>query len=179
MGGATILFTVWKLLCFLTANKRGEHGLSMWVWDMKEHCVWVYNRIVWALKMWKIGWGVGRNLGWSLICSTVQKGIKNLRLSQWRLLEVFLSLSKFIFLNLTFPDCPMYIWLWHTFTYWKNKLIIFWHFSTISPIFVWPFSPPLHLLIDGLCFVLCFLQLFCRKINYKQTNPCWKTLMIL
>ena len=51
------LFTVWKLECFLTTNKRGEHSLQMWVWDTKEHCVRAHKIIVRALKMGGFGKG--------------------------------------------------------------------------------------------------------------------------
>ena len=50
------LYTVLKLSGFLTAIKRRYYGSKMWVWVTKEHCVWVYKRIVWAVKMWG-GWG--------------------------------------------------------------------------------------------------------------------------
>ena len=49
--------------------------IAAWVWDMKEHCVWVHKRIVWAFAMRKIGSG-GRNLAWSLIYSIVWKRYK-------------------------------------------------------------------------------------------------------
>ena len=39
---------------------------------MKKHCVWVYKRIVWALKMWKTGWR-WRNSVWLLIYSIVRR----------------------------------------------------------------------------------------------------------
>ena len=35
----------------LGANTRGDYGLEMWVRVMKEHCIWVYKRIVWTIKM--------------------------------------------------------------------------------------------------------------------------------
>ena len=67
------LFTVWKLECFLTTNKRGEHSLQMWVWDTKEHCVRAHKIIVRALKMGDLEKGKGI-LNWSLLYSTVGKG---------------------------------------------------------------------------------------------------------
>ena len=61
------------------ANKRGEHCLQMWVWDMKEHCVRAYKKNSLSTGMGKIEVGGGGGKGIlirSLLYSIVGKGHK-------------------------------------------------------------------------------------------------------
>ena len=47
----------------------------MWVWDTKEHFIWVYKEQFEHSKCGKLD-GEGRNLVWLFIYSIVRKGIK-------------------------------------------------------------------------------------------------------
>ena len=62
----------------------------MWVWDTKEHYVWVYKRLVWVIEMWEIGCEGGgvRNVACRQYAPLYEKGMKK---TQNKSMETILS----------------------------------------------------------------------------------------